>query len=158
MWQIARLQSIMGSGLAPLTVYYLMVAGGLSALNKISEAEQKELERLGLERKLRPVNSGCGIAKTPLRCAIQSPSAKRVAKDLEPFQLGYAAAAGPQTKCAIARALFEAGYFISLQDAVNAFNTLCRQAMLDAVAPSGPKASHFATSSTASMRLFSTSM
>ena len=34
MWQIARLQSIIGNSRAHEAIYYLLVAGGLTALNK----------------------------------------------------------------------------------------------------------------------------
>jgi hypothetical protein len=140
MWQIARLQSIIAAGEAPFFVNYLMVAGGLTALNKLPEVEQQALEASGVQRKIRPVNSGCAILKSPMRCLLNHPSAKRVANDLQPFQLGYTAQAGPQTKNAISRALLEAGYFVSLQDAKNAFNALHRQSMLDAIADLWPEA------------------
>lgn len=116
------------------------MGGGAAAHNKLPEVEQLALEQQAMDRKIRLVNSGCSILKSPMWCLLEHSSAKRVAKDLQPFQLAYSASAGPQVKCAITRAMFETDYFVSLQDAVNAFNALKRQDMMDAVATLWPEA------------------
>ena len=130
----------MGSGRAFGAINYLLIAGGLTGLNKIPEVEEQLLEDAGLDRKLRPVNSGACLLKAPMRCVLADKSSVRVGEEIKPWQLGYGTALGPQVKIAIARALYAAGYFISLQDAINAFNALCRQAMLDAVDEIWPEA------------------
>jgi hypothetical protein len=81
-WQIARMQAHLGSGTAPPLVYYMCVIGSLTALNKLSEDEQQERANTGLDRKIRPINSGCFILKTSQRCVLDMPSAKRVADQM----------------------------------------------------------------------------
>ena len=43
MWQLARLCARIGAGAVPDTVYYMLVSGCLTALNKVSEEEQRHL-------------------------------------------------------------------------------------------------------------------
>ena len=45
MWQIARLYHLMVNHTLPTVIYFLMVVGGLTALNKIPEAEQEILPK-----------------------------------------------------------------------------------------------------------------
>ena len=69
-WWIALLQEVLGKGIAPAAVYFLLVSGSLTAINKDTREETRERLEAHLERRLRPVNSGSGILKTPLaRCA-----------------------------------------------------------------------------------------
>jgi hypothetical protein len=58
----------------------------------------------------------------------------------ERIQVGNGMSYGCHTKVLIARILVKAGYFVNLQDAINAFNALERQAMLDTVALLWPEA------------------
>ena len=81
--------------------------------------------------RLRPVNSGLGILKTCLREALSQPAAQRALAELLPIQMG-GIPSGPQTKIYMARLLYDEGYFASLQDAINVFNAIHRQAVLDA--------------------------
>jgi hypothetical protein len=140
LWELSRTQAMAGSGMAPESVYYLRVAGGLAALNKLPEPEQVMREAAGEQRKVRPVNSGPALTKPPMRLLLKHPSAKRVAKNTIPIQMGYGAKSGPQAKVTIARALTDRGHFASLQDAKNAFNAISRQAIIDTVAFVWPEA------------------
>ena len=92
-----------------------------------------------LERRLRPVNSGSGILKTPLRVALGQDEAIRAIEELLPLQMGNGLKAGPQIKVYLARLLYEDGHFVSLQDAINAFNAMLRQAALDATKQMWPE-------------------
>ena len=114
MWQIARLQSIIGCCVAHDAIYYLMVAGNLTALNKVSEEEQAELVKTTGDRKIRPVKSGSMILKAPMQCGLKSKSAKRVIEEMKPVQLGMGTPSGPQTKVLVARLLVAQGHFASL--------------------------------------------
>ena len=95
---------------------------------------------MGKKRAIRPVNSGSMFLKNPLRCALSDRTAKRVQALQARTQMGNGMAYGCHTKVALARALYEAGFFVSLQDAINAFNALERQAMLDVVDDIWPEA------------------
>ena len=70
-WYISILQELLGGGLAPDTVYFLLVSGSLTAINKDTREETAARLEALLERRLRPVNSGSGVLKTPLRVALQ---------------------------------------------------------------------------------------
>ena len=115
------------------SIYYLLVAGGLTALNKVSEEEQTALIRKTGSRKLQPVNSGSAILKAPMRCGLDHPAAQRAMDDMRPIQMGMGMPSRPQAKVMLARLLVEEGHYASLQDAINAFHALHRQAALDAV-------------------------
>ena len=138
-WYIAILQELLGSGRAPDAVYFLLVSGSLTAINKDTSPETKTRLAGGEQRRLRPVNSGSGILKTPLRVALAQDEARRAIEDLLPLQMGNGLPAGPQIKVYLARLLYEAGYFVSLQDAINAFNAILRQAVLDATMEMWPE-------------------
>ena len=139
-WEIARLQEILGSGMAPRALYFMMVTGALTPINKDEAAETLDRIEQGAKRRLRPVNSGCGLLKTPLREALSQPAAKRALAELLPIQMGQGMQSGPQTKVFLARLLYEAGYFSSLQDAINAFNAIHRQVIMDAAKEMWPEA------------------
>ena len=128
----------MGSGDAPSAIYFILITGSLTALNKDSPVETQERLAAGEECRLRPVNSGSGILKTCLREALSQPAAQRALAELLPIQMG-GIPSGPQTKIYMARLLYDEGYFASLQDAINAFNAIHRQAVLDAETSCGPK-------------------
>ena len=118
----------------------MMVTGALTPINKDGAEETRERIEQGGKRRLRPVNGGSGILKTPLREALSQPAAKRALAELLPIQMGQGMQSGPQTKVFMARLLFEAGYFTSLQDAVNAFNAIHRQVLFDSAKEMWPKA------------------
>ena len=139
-WEIARLQELLGSGNAPAAIYFMMVTGALTPINKDEANETRERIEKGGKRRLRPVYSGSGILKTPLREALSQPAAKRALAELLPMQMGQGMQSGPQTKVFMARLLFEAGYFTSLQDAINAFNAIHRQVLLDSAKVMWPEA------------------
>ncbi len=69
-WEITLLQKVLGAGLSPAAVDFLLVSGSLTATNKDTREETRERLEANLERRLRPVNSGSGILKTPLRVAL----------------------------------------------------------------------------------------
>ena len=131
-WYTAILQELLGAGRAPDAVYFLLVSGSLTAINKDTREETAARLTALMERRLRPVNSGSGILKTPLRVALGQEEAMRAIEELLPLQMGNGLRAGPQIKVYLARLLYEAGHFVSLQDAMNAFNAMLRQAALDA--------------------------
>ena len=86
------------------------------------------------------MNSSSDILKTPLREALSQSAAQHVLAELLPTQMGVGMRAGSQIKVVMARLLFEAGYFTSLQDMLNAFNAIFRQVVLDATKEMWPEA------------------
>ncbi len=119
----------------------MMVTGALTHINKDGAAESLDRIEQGAKRRLRPVDSGCGLLKTPLREALLSqPAAKRALAELLPIQTGQGMQSGPQTKVFLARLLYEAGYFSSLKDLINTFNAIHRQVIMDAVKEMWPDA------------------
>ena len=89
---------MLGAGLAPDAVYFLLISGSLAAINKDTRDETRERLEARLERRLRPVNSGSGILKNPLRVALGQDEARRAIDDLLPLQMGNGLKAGPQIK------------------------------------------------------------
>ena len=115
--------------LAPV-IYFLMIVGNLTALNKIPEAEQEKLRQAGKDPKYRPVNGGASFIKTALRVAMSSESGKRALNATKPTQMGCGQAAGPESVVHLARQQCAEGAAIGCQDVINAFNELNRQDML----------------------------
>ena len=130
MWQVARLQAMVGNADVPMAVALLLVTGTLTAINKLPHADQLARMQAGNDPKLRPVNSGAAFAKTPLRCAATSPSGTRATKRLMPYQKGCGAPAGPESVAHTMRLLARKGWAILSDDQVNAFNALGRNEML----------------------------
>ena len=67
---------------------------------------------------------------------------ERVKRDLGPEQHGMGLSAGPEIVAHSARAKWANGWAISTTDAVNGFNALRRQAIMDGVAQLWPEAVH----------------
>ena len=88
MWQLARLCAHVGAGAVPDAVYYMFVSGCLTALNKVSEEEQRHLLLTVGERKIRPVNSGAAILKVTLHIDMVDKSTRRAVNDQRPIQMG----------------------------------------------------------------------
>ena len=81
------------------------------------------------------------LTKDTTLLVCNSPSAKAAKKKLSPVQLGLGTRAGSEIAAHTMQALWEEGCIISGEDAVNGFNALTRQSVLDAVAlrwPEGP--------------------
>ncbi len=57
----------------------MMVTGALTPINKDGAAETLDRIEQGAKRRLRPVNSGCGLLKTPLREALSMITCPRMA-------------------------------------------------------------------------------
>ena len=90
-------------------------------MNTISEKLQEELRANGEQPKLRPANAGSWVTKSAFQIVIATESGKRVAESLQ-GQLGVGVSCGPEIVAHIARIAYEAGFIISSEDAVNAFN------------------------------------
>ena len=100
-----------------------------------------ERTREGHEPKLRPINNGPAITKIAFQTAIGTPSVKAAIANLQPQQLGLGATNGPERMAHAARATYEAGGIVVTTDAANAFNSIRRQAIIDAVHHRIPRAS-----------------
>jgi hypothetical protein len=136
---IGRLISLKASAKVPTSSAFLGTAGGLAALNKVSESLQQELRANGERPKIRPANAGSWVTKSAFQLIIASESGKRVAEGLE-GQLGVGVKCGPEILAHIARIAYEAGFIITSEDAVNAFNEFSRNAMLHKIAEIWPEA------------------
>jgi hypothetical protein len=125
-------------------VAFILTAGSLTALNKLSEDDQNIRLSKGLQRKLRPVNNSSTILKGPLRLASKSDAGVRARKRLEPIQLGLGSKSGPEKMAFIARAAYGLGNLIGTKDAADGFQRVNRQSMLDRMHTSWPEAvAHF---------------
>ena len=130
MKEVARLQALIGSGRLPDAVYFLMTAGGLTALLK-EDLAQQELRRLALEPpKVRPINSGCSVLKVPLSVVSQHSSAQACRAEMRTIAFGDGVAGGPESVVHLTRMEHKAGATISTEDTVNAFGSLKRNTML----------------------------
>ena len=109
MWQVARLQALVGSATIPNAVAFLLVTGSLTALNKEPPDIREHRRRNGEPPKLRPINSGSTLAKTALRCAVKHPSGLRAGVRLRPFQYGDGAPGGPEQVVHVLRRLAHSG-------------------------------------------------
>ena len=81
----------------------MVIAGALTATNKDDAAETKARLEKGKKPKLRPINSGSGILKTPLQEALSQPAAARVLAELRPIQMRAGMSSGQAIAGAPAR-------------------------------------------------------
>jgi hypothetical protein len=136
MIQAAHLCAILASGTAPKALNYIVTAGCLTALNKITADEQAARLESGMAPVIRPINKGSLFLKIAFKVAMAAEAAKL---KLRPVQLGLGASAGPAKMALLFRALYAQGYGLNTSDAINAFNTLIRQCVLDATAEHFPE-------------------
>jgi len=132
MWELARIQSLLANAKLGRAFFFLMTTGSLSALNKLDTDGQRQRETEGLDRKLRPVNSGCSIIKTSLKCAAATKSGRDAVASTRPIQCGQGTPAGPESVVHLARSRYEAGKPVGSEDVQNAFNKRKRLSMLAA--------------------------
>lgn len=117
----------------PPLVARCLTTSSLVATNKLPEAQQFLRLNQGRDPSLRPISNGSVITKLALRAAIATPSVRAGVTLLQPQQLGLGAVNGPERMAHAARATYEAGGAIVVSDAANAFNSIRRQAVIDAV-------------------------
>ena len=139
----AKLMCLLSSGRTPLAVAFVLSAGGLSPFNKVANEVNEETIRAGGAPAIRPVDNGVMLTKATTLLVCNSPSAKAAKKKLSPVQLGLGTRAGSEIAAHTMQALWEEGCVISGEDAVNGFNALTRQSVLDAVALRWPEGSTF---------------
>ena len=137
--QVARLCAILASGRAPKALNYLVTAGCLTALNKITADEQAARLESGQPPVVRPINKGCLFLQVAFGAAMKTPEAEAAKLKLRPIQLGLGARAGPAKMALLFRALYAQGYGLNTSDAINAFNNLVRQCVLNATAKHFPE-------------------
>jgi hypothetical protein len=65
----------------------LLGAGALTPLNKLNAEEQAQYDAVGLDPKLRPINSGSMFTKAILGSALDSPEGRQAAQQSRPYQL-----------------------------------------------------------------------
>ena len=74
---IARMTRILGEGRVPDAVAFIMAAGSLTAINKLTAKQNQDLRDQNKQPKLRPANGGTTALKTGLKLATLTPSGKR---------------------------------------------------------------------------------
>jgi hypothetical protein len=136
MFQLARLQSVIFD-IHTMTMR-IFTYGNLTALNKLSEADQATRVEQGLEPKVRPINSGSVFLAAAVKAVTTSAEGKAAAERLAPIQCGLARENGPEVVCHTLRDAYARGCIIFTQDAANAFNTLSRTSMAQAVRKTSP--------------------
>jgi hypothetical protein len=134
MWQIARLQVHLVAADLPDSIYFLLTAGGLTALHKEDQAQQAERKARGDPPKLRPINSGSTLLKGALRCAAAHPSATLAKAPLRPIQRGNGVSAGAEGVVHLTRLMYEAGHPVGTSDGKNAFGNMLKKKMLRSAA------------------------
>jgi hypothetical protein len=137
---VAELTALVASGEVPTSVSFLLTCGTLAAFNKVPAEENMRLTSTGGTPKCRPVNNGVHLLKQSLRLVANSPSGQRVKQEIQTFNLGLGVRAGPEKLALSMRALHLNGHVISTEDAVNGFNSMKRQDMLDATKVMWPEA------------------
>jgi hypothetical protein len=118
----------------------LLGAGALTPLHKLSKQEQAQREAGGLEPKLRPINSGCMLAKAVLSMVLATPQAQQAAARAKPQQLSLGTPRGIEKLIHACRAAHASKYIVGRNDFENGFNSLSRQKMLEANAALFPEA------------------
>ena len=118
----------------------LLTSGILTPLHKTTLAEQAESKALGHLPKLRPINCGALITKTLLAAALNTPEATTAAQSTQPHQLALGTARGTERLVHTCRAAYHSNYLIGKNDFQNGFNSLSRQALLDAHCKAFPQA------------------
>ena len=134
LWQYARLQALLGSADLPIAIYFMLTAGGLSALHKEDLEKQRILISQNKQAKLRPINSGSALLKTPLRVVAEHSSAKAARALMSDINMGDAVSAGTETITHFAAIHQQRGGAIGTEDCINAFGNLKRNGMLATVA------------------------
>jgi len=130
----AKFTAAAAAGDLPPAICYLMTCASLAPFNKIPQPEQDKLTAEGKDIKIRPVCNSDGLLKSALRMATRTASCKKAIKACQPQQFGAGVQGGTEIVSHAVRAMHEKGYAILTIDAINGFNALKRQAMLDAVA------------------------
>jgi hypothetical protein len=113
----------------------LITSGLLTPLNKCTRAEQLLARHLEADLKIRPINSGALIAKVLFAAILSTSQAEQAAKTTQPHQLALGTSRGVEKLVHICRAAYHSGYLIGKNDYQNGFNSLSRQALLDAQPP-----------------------
>ena len=131
--QTARLTAGLSNAQVPPICGYILTCGGIFALHKLNQEEQREREEDGSKAKLRPVNIGCSILKWAFKLVLKSPQARAAIARLAPLQMGLGSARGAEIVAHLFMALYEQGYIVLTTDFTNGFNAFLRQAILDAV-------------------------
>ena len=98
--------------------------------NKQDAAGRAETAAAGKTPALRTICNGSTFLKVGLQLASKDNSFHRVKKEIGGIQLGLGEC-GPEIMAHLARALVARGYAATTQDAIKAFHTLSRQALLD---------------------------
>jgi hypothetical protein len=122
------------------TTALLLTSGLLTPLNKVGRAEQKLARELDLEPKVRPINSGTLFTKVLFAAVLSTPQAGAAALTTQPHQLALGTSRGVERLVHICRAAYHSNYLIRKNDYQNGFNSLSRQALLDAHCEAFPAA------------------
>jgi hypothetical protein len=111
----------------------------LTPLNKQSVEKQMEDLRLGKDLQIRLTSQGTWLDKASGRAVINSEPALRATESLAPIQLGVGVSGGVEMKFAAVRTAHESGLVVAAWDVVNAFFSVGRAQMFDAVAQKVPE-------------------
>ena len=118
----------------------VLTSGALNMINKVDEETNAQARATGSLPQYRPVNAGTNILKQALNDAAKTPSGAKAKSSTRPTQLGLGIKHGPERMAWALHAAQLEDRLIDTDDAINAFNALLRQAVLDAVAAGWPEA------------------
>jgi hypothetical protein len=133
------LAAALASGELPPVLNFLNASGVLTPLNKQSEEKQREDLVAGRDLQLRLTSQGTWLDKAAGRAVINSEPAQRATASLAPIQLGVGVPGGVEMKFAAVRTAHARGMVIAAWDVVNAFFSVGREQLFQAVARKAPE-------------------
>ena len=138
----SRLQAILARPHLKDVIAFTLITASITALNKVSAANQDALKANGKPSSLRPVQSGANLPKATFNAAIRSPTGKALESRLKVLNVGMGEKSGCEIMATRARASAASNKIVCTNDVVNAYGTFKRQSLFNALPEEWPEGAH----------------